>query len=120
MFTRKLALAALALGGLGFGQAAQAQGALNVYCSVQNEWCQAIVTNFQRDTGVRVNMTQRGSGESLAAKPDIGARILRLSPDGCQALARATLRHIHPNAGIALEIGDNRLTPFILDRAIDI
>jgi iron(III) transport system substrate-binding protein len=67
MFTRKLALAALALGGLGFGQAAQAQGALNVYCSVQNEWCQAIVTNFQRDTGIRVNMTQRGSGESLAA-----------------------------------------------------
>jgi iron(III) transport system substrate-binding protein len=34
---------------------------------VQNEWCQAIVTNFQRDTGIRVNMTQRGSGESLAA-----------------------------------------------------
>ena len=53
MFTRKLALAALALGGLGFGQAAQAQGALNVYCSVQNEWCQAIVTNFQRDSGIR-------------------------------------------------------------------
>ena len=67
MFTRKLALAAMALGVLGFGQAAQAQGSLNLYCSVQNEWCQAIVTNFQRDTGIRVNMTQRGSGESLAA-----------------------------------------------------
>jgi iron(III) transport system substrate-binding protein len=67
MFIRKMALAALALGGLGFVQAAQAQGSVNVYCSVQNEWCQAIVTNFQRDTGIRVNMTQRGSGESLAA-----------------------------------------------------
>ena len=67
MFTRKLTLAAMALGVLGFGQAAQAQGSLNLYCSVQNEWCQAIVTNFQRDTGIRVNMTQRGSGESLAA-----------------------------------------------------
>ena len=67
MFTRKLALAAIALGVLGFGQSAQAQGSLNLYCSVQNEWCQAIVTNFQRDTGIRVNMTQRGSGESLAA-----------------------------------------------------
>ena len=46
---------------------AEAQGVLNVYCSVQVEWCQAIATNFQRDTGIRVNMTQRGSGESLAA-----------------------------------------------------
>jgi iron(III) transport system substrate-binding protein len=67
MFTRKLVLAAMALGVLGFGQSAAAQGSLNLYCSVQNEWCQAIVTNFQRDTGIRVSMTQRGSGESLAA-----------------------------------------------------
>ena len=47
--------------------AAMAQGTLNLYCSVQIEWCQAIATNFQRDTGIRVNMTQRGSGETLAA-----------------------------------------------------
>jgi iron(III) transport system substrate-binding protein len=46
---------------------AAAQGTLNLYCSVQIEWCQAIATNFQRDTGIRVNMTQRGSGETLAA-----------------------------------------------------
>ncbi|MFN7538190.1 MAG: hypothetical protein ACK5PY_00110, partial [bacterium] len=37
-----------------------------------------------------------------------------------QAFARTALRHIHPDAGIALEIGDNRLAPFILDRAINI
>jgi iron(III) transport system substrate-binding protein len=36
---------------------AMAQGTLNLYCSVQVEWCQAIATNFQRDTGIRVNMT---------------------------------------------------------------
>jgi iron(III) transport system substrate-binding protein len=46
---------------------AAAQGALNLYCSVQIEWCQAIATNFQRESGIRVNMTQRGSGETLAA-----------------------------------------------------
>ncbi|MBN8939722.1 MAG: ABC transporter substrate-binding protein [Rhizobiales bacterium] len=46
---------------------ARAQGTLNFYCSVQVEWCQAIATNFQRDTGIRVSMTQRGSGENLAA-----------------------------------------------------
>lgn len=45
---------------------AQAQGQLNLYCSVQVEWCTAIANNFQRDTGITVNMTQKGSGESLA------------------------------------------------------
>jgi iron(III) transport system substrate-binding protein len=66
--TRRL-LPALALGALGIFSAlpAAAQGTLNLYCSVQIEWCQAIATNFQRDTGIRVNMTQRGSGEMLAA-----------------------------------------------------
>jgi iron(III) transport system substrate-binding protein len=47
------------------GGAAEAQ-TLNLYCSVQIEWCQAIATSFQRDTSIRVNMTQKGSGEILA------------------------------------------------------
>ncbi|WP_241665554.1 ABC transporter substrate-binding protein [Teichococcus oryzae] len=70
---RPIAFATLAAGlGLGLGVAAlpataAAQGTLNLYCSVQIEWCQAAATNFQRDTGIRVNMTQRGSGETLAA-----------------------------------------------------
>ena len=34
-----------------------AQGSLNVYCSVQAEWCQAIANEFQRQTGVRVGLT---------------------------------------------------------------
>ena len=45
---------------------ASAQGQLNIYCSVQVEWCQAIATNFRRETGIAVNMTQKGSGETLA------------------------------------------------------
>jgi len=43
-----------------------AQGSLNVYCSVQAEWCQAIANEFQRQTGVRVALTLKGSGETLA------------------------------------------------------
>ena len=35
---------------------ASAQGQLNIYCSVQVEWCQGIATNFQRETGITVNM----------------------------------------------------------------
>jgi iron(III) transport system substrate-binding protein len=59
---------AFALSALLAGTApASAQGTLNLYCSVQVEWCQAIVTSFQRESGIRVNMTQRGSGETLAA-----------------------------------------------------
>jgi iron(III) transport system substrate-binding protein len=66
---RRTSLVAAALGlGAAFGSApVAAQGTLNLYCSVQVEWCTAIATAFQRDTGIRVNMTQRGSGETLAA-----------------------------------------------------
>ncbi len=45
---------------------AMAQGQLNLYCSVQVEWCQAIAANFEKSSGIKVNMTQTGSGETLA------------------------------------------------------
>jgi iron(III) transport system substrate-binding protein len=45
---------------------AAAQGQLNLYCSVQVEWCQAIATRFEKDSGIKVAMTQKGSGEMLA------------------------------------------------------
>jgi iron(III) transport system substrate-binding protein len=37
-----------------------------VICSVQAEWCNAIATEFQRETGTKVTMTLKGSGESMA------------------------------------------------------
>ena len=47
---------------------AQAQdgGQINVICSVQAEWCNMIQTVFARTTGVKVNMSLKGSGEALA------------------------------------------------------
>jgi iron(III) transport system substrate-binding protein len=42
------------------------QGAVNIYCSVQVEWCDAAATEFEKQTGIQVNMTQKGSGEVLA------------------------------------------------------
>ncbi|EFH12572.1 ABC transporter substrate-binding protein [Pseudoroseomonas cervicalis] len=45
---------------------AAAQGSLNIYCSALVEWCQAAANAFSRDTGIRVNMAQKGSGEVLA------------------------------------------------------
>ncbi len=48
--------------------AAQAQdaGQLNVICSVQAVWCNAIQTAYAQATGVKVNMALKGSGEALA------------------------------------------------------
>ncbi|MEN9538453.1 MAG: hypothetical protein RLZZ126_688 [Pseudomonadota bacterium] len=45
---------------------AQAQGQLNIICSVQAEWCNMIGTVYGRTTGVKVNVTMKGSGEALA------------------------------------------------------
>ena len=59
-------LLALAIGTLLATAPARAQGQLNLFCSVQVEWCQAIATNFQKSTGIAVAMTQKGSGETLA------------------------------------------------------
>jgi iron(III) transport system substrate-binding protein len=43
-----------------------AQGQVNVICSVQAEWCNMISTVYARTTGVKVNMSLKGSGEALA------------------------------------------------------
>ena len=45
---------------------AAAQGSITVLCSVQQEWCTALAAAFQKDTGIRVAVTQKGSGEGFA------------------------------------------------------
>jgi iron(III) transport system substrate-binding protein len=45
---------------------ARAQGQLVVYCTVQEEWCRAMVTAFERTTGIKVSMTRKSSGENYA------------------------------------------------------
>jgi iron(III) transport system substrate-binding protein len=53
--------------------AARAQGALVMYCGVQEEWCRAMVNAFERDTGVKVSMTRKSSGEIYAQVKAEGA-----------------------------------------------
>ncbi|MEO7762446.1 MAG: extracellular solute-binding protein, partial [Casimicrobiaceae bacterium] len=43
-----------------------ASAQLNVLCSVQVEWCTAAMAAFEKQTGIKVSMTQKGSGESIA------------------------------------------------------
>ena len=63
----KLALSTLTLAVLTLQPlAAQAEGQLNIICSVQAEWCNMIGTVYSKTTGTKVNITQKGSGEALA------------------------------------------------------
>src|SRR4029450_810243 len=45
---------------------AGAQGQLNIVCSVQLPWCEAVVNAFQKETGIKVGMTQKAAGEAMA------------------------------------------------------
>ena len=58
----------LALSSLLAAGAVQAQeaGQVNIICSVQAEWCNLIQTVYARTTGVKVNLSLKGSGEALA------------------------------------------------------
>ena len=47
-------------------QSAQAQGQLTLYCAVQEEWCRAMTTAFEKETGIKVSMTRKSSGEIYA------------------------------------------------------
>ncbi len=58
-------LAAALLATLGTGPVA-AQGSLAMLCAPAADWCEAIAAAFQRETGIRVAMTRKSSGEILA------------------------------------------------------
>ena len=61
-----LAAVGLAAGIFAPALPAQAQGQLVLYCGVNEEWCRAAVTAFERDTGIKVAMTRKSSGEIYA------------------------------------------------------
>jgi len=46
--------------------AASAAGKLTLYCSPQIEWCQLVIEEFQKATGIEVAMTRKSSGETFA------------------------------------------------------
>jgi iron(III) transport system substrate-binding protein len=51
------------LSGMALSAAAQQ---LNVICPVQAEWCTLAATEFEKETGIKVGLTLKGSGESFA------------------------------------------------------
>jgi iron(III) transport system substrate-binding protein len=65
MFARRLALFGSLIACLSAAPA-HAQGSLVLYCTVQEEWCRLMVTTFERETGIKVSMTRKSSGEFYA------------------------------------------------------
>lgn len=59
------ATAAVALFGLG-SQAVAADRNLVMYCGVDEAWCRAMATTYQKETGVNVDMTRMSAGEIYA------------------------------------------------------
>jgi iron(III) transport system substrate-binding protein len=59
------AIVALAISGLAV-TAVRAAEELTLYCSPQIEWCQVMVEEFQKATGIEVAMTRKSSGETFA------------------------------------------------------
>ena len=64
--TLVLACALLFAASLAFSVSAAAQGQVNIICSVQADWCNMMATVFSKTTGIKVNMSMKGSGEALA------------------------------------------------------
>ena len=51
---------------LAFSGTAVSAEKLTYYCSAQEDWCQLMATGFEEATGIKVNMTRKSSGETLA------------------------------------------------------
>ncbi len=58
-------IAAAAFAGLST-LSAQAGGKLTYYCSAQADWCNLMAAAFEKETGIKVAMTRKSSGETLA------------------------------------------------------
>jgi iron(III) transport system substrate-binding protein len=61
LYGAMLLLSLLALTGI-----AAAQGTLIMYCGVDENWCRAMTTEYQKQTGVHVEMTRMSAGEIYA------------------------------------------------------
>ncbi len=68
LYRSKLALGALALFAVGAGvpNSADAKEKMTFYCSAQEDWCQLMAKGFEAETGIKVSMTRKSSGETLA------------------------------------------------------
>ncbi|WP_430395903.1 ABC transporter substrate-binding protein [Ferrovibrio sp.] len=48
------------------GTEAKAQPTVTVYCSLLSEWCELMRASFERDTGIKAQVTTKSTGETFA------------------------------------------------------
>ena len=68
--------ASAAVAGACLASAVARQGQLNIVCSVPIPWCEALIAQFQKDTGIKVGMTRRirrgdGAGRRGEGQPQV-------------------------------------------------
>src|SRR4051812_17772380 len=73
--TRRFAVAVFCVAAL--ARPAAAESTMVMYCGVDENWCRAMTTEYQRQTGVRVQMIRMSAGEIYAR--------LRAEKDNAQA-----------------------------------
>lgn len=67
MTTRTKLISAIAVAAVVLpASTAMSKDKLTLYCSPQIEWCQLVIKEFQKDTGIEVAMTRKSSGETFA------------------------------------------------------
>ncbi len=79
---------------------AAAQGELVVCCGVREDWCRPMMAAFERATGIRVSMTRRATGETLAQ-----IRAERQNPRGAVWWGGTGDPHLQVCEGTGYEIG---------------
>ena len=61
-----VAIGLAVLGTMAHAGPARADGTLVMYCGVQEEWCRAVSTAFEKHSGIKVAMTRKSAGEVFA------------------------------------------------------
>ena len=64
--TARVLLGAAMLAASAASAPVSAEGSLVMYCGVQEEWCRAMSTTFEKETGIKVSMTRKSAGEVYA------------------------------------------------------
>jgi len=65
-FKLSMGVAAAAVALVSFTGGAKAAGKLTYYCSAQADWCNLVKEAFEAETGIKVAMTRKSTGETLA------------------------------------------------------
>ena len=63
---KKLLAGAAAIGVLAGSAAIASAANLTLYCSADEAWCQLMARGFEEETGIKVDMTRKSSGETFA------------------------------------------------------